>query len=390
MKETPAVSRMPNTTGPSVALYGHRLGRGGGTGISVYVRELITALATAEDDSTMRFRMCGSPEPQDDPPPRVDLPVYRPPVPRVLLHSLWTTVNRPRVDRFIGRPDLVHVLYPSCPVPARAPSVYTVHDLMPLKSPEWFPAKERRMFRKAVANAAKTAVSLIADSHSVAEEVRDHLGVEPSRVHVVPLGISGAFAARQSPETVDATCSRYGVSPGDYVISVGAVSARKNLKPVVRAVASVSDSRLVLAGPMGLGGEDVVEEIRRLRVGDRVRMTGWLAREELVALVSGATAIAHPSLDEGFGITPLEAMAAGIPAVVSDRGALPETVGDAAIVVDADDVDRWVEAMGRLRDDTVFRSELINRGLARAGEFTWARTAQMTVEVYRRCLGVTA
>lgn len=370
---------------PLVALYGHRLGRAGGTGISVYVRELITAIA-AMQPGTLRFAMCGSPEPKGDPPPQVDLPLSRPPVPRKLLHSVWTTLNRPTVDRFIGRPDLVHVLYPSCPVPARAPEIYTVHDLMPLKAPEWFSAKERRMFRAAVTNAAKTAVAVIADSRSVAEELCGRLDMEPSRVHVVPLGISGVFAARQPPEAVEATCSRYGISPGGYMISVGAVSDRKNLKPVVRALASVKDLPLVLAGPMGLGAEAVVDEIRRQGATEKVMLTGWLELEDLLALIAGATALVHPSLDEGFGLTPLEAMAAGVPAVVSDRGALPETVGDAAIVVGADDSDGWAEAVNRLRQDAEFREELVTRGRARAGEFTWARTAQRTVEVYSRCL----
>lgn len=387
MSKSPTARPGELPPGPVVALYGHRLGRAGGTGISVYVRELIMALAAAAGESPVLFRMCGSREPSDDPPPEVDMPVHRPPIPRKLLHPLWTALGRPTVDRFIGHPALVHVLYPSCPVPARAPEIYTVHDLMPLTTPQWFAPAERRMFKEAVTHAARTAIGLIADSRAVADEVCNHLDVEPSRVHVVPLGINGVFATRQPIERVAATCSRYGLSPGAYVISVGAVSTRKNLKPVVRAVAGIEGLRLVLAGPMGLGGDDVINEIRRQGAEDRVTLTGWLTREDLVALVAGATALAHPSLDEGFGMTPLEAMAAGVPAVVSDKGALPDTVGEGAVVVDANDTTAWGEALEKLCDDSSARSDLIARGRARSGEFTWARTALETIEVYKRYVG---
>lgn len=371
---------------PTVALYGHRLGRATGTGISVYVRELIPAIAAESASGRLRYRIGGSPEPVDDPPPDVNLRVFRAPGPRKLLHAAWTELGLPKADRFLGNPDLLHVLYPSCPVPSRAPIIYTVHDLMPLTTPDWFDGRERRMFQRALGDAARRAVALIADSTSIADQLRDRLGVGRDRIHVVPLATSGAFAEPRSPEAVSAACQRYGLAPGRYAVLVGAVSVRKNPGPVIAAMAGCSDLKLVMIGPPGAGAELVASDVDRRGLSDRVVMTGWLPREELAALLKGAIALVHPSLDEGFGMTPLEAMAAGVPAVVSDAGALPETVGDAALVVPAGDPEAWALALQRVVGDEALRAGLVARGLDRAAQFTWARTARETIAVYDRCV----
>lgn len=373
-------------TGPTVALYGHRLGRATGTGISVYVRELISAIAAEAAGGRFRFRIAGSPESADDPPPDVGLPLSRAPGPRQLLHAAWSELGRPRADRFVGHPDLLHVLYPSCPVPSRAPVVYTVHDLMPLTTPEWFDRRERRMFHRALGDAARRATALIADSTSIADQLRDRMGVSPDRIHVVPLGASGAFAEPLPPGAVAAVCRRHGLAPGRYAVLVGAVSVRKNPGPVIAAMAGRTDLKLVMIGPPGSGADLVASDIDRRGLSDRVILTGWLPREELTALLRGAVALVHPSLDEGFGMTPLEAMAAGVPAVVSDAGALPETVGESALVVPAGDPQEWARALERVVGDQDVRGRLVELGRARAAQFTWARTARETMAVYDRCL----
>jgi glycosyltransferase involved in cell wall biosynthesis len=265
--------------------------------------------------------------------------------------------------------------------------IYTIHDLMPLTTPEWFARRERRMFGQAMRDAARRSEVLIADSDWIAAQVRDYLAVDGSRIRVVPLGVSGAFATAPPSETVTAACRHHGVEPGRYVIAVGAVSARKNPGPVIASLAAVGELRLVMAGPPGAGADRVVDDVRKRGLTDRVRMTGWLAREELVALVAGAAALVHPSLDEGFGMTPLEAMAAGVPAVVSDAGALPATVGDAACVVPVGDPDAWATALEKVIGDAAFRADLVVKGRRRAAQFTWARTARETAEVYQACLG---
>ena len=372
-----------------VALYAHRLGPGQGTGISGYVRELIPALAGR---GGFRYHMCGSREGPHDRPPDVALALMRPPVHRKALHLAWTWMGRPSVDRWSGSPDLLHVLYPSCPVPSRAPVVYTIHDLMPLTAPEWFAVAERRMFTAAVGDAARRAAAVVADSRRTAVQASEMLAVAPERLHVVPLGVSGAFNRDVPQNVVEGACRRHGVTPRSYVVALGAVSARKNLGPVVAAMGSGGLPRslhLLVIGPPGRGAETVTDQVRRLGLSERVHLTGWLPRDEVTALLKGAAALVHPSLDEGFGYTPLEAMAAGIPAVVSSAGALPETAGDAALQVAGDHSGDWAEAINRVTQDEELAAGLIRRGRLRAAEFSWDRTARETEAVYRAVLGPT-
>lgn len=360
-----------------VALYAHRLGKWHGTGISVYVRELIPALAAG---AAFRYHMCGSREGPNDPPPDVDLQVFRPPIPRRWLHAAWTLTGRPHADRWLGNPDLLHVLYPSCPVPTDAPVVYTFHDLLPLTRPGWFSSPERRMFEAAARHAAGRATALIADSPWTAGQLNDRLGVPEERIHVVPLGVSGAFAGDHEAGTVAAVCERHGVRPGSYAVSVGAVSERKNTLTVIEAIRNTALDLLVI-GPV-----DDKALVAVSAANGKVRLTGWLPRDELAALLAGAAALLHPSLEEGFGMTPLEAMAAGIPAVVSRAGALPETVQDAAVLVDPHDVTGWTDAINRLTEDEEMRCRLARLGRARAAAFTWQRTAEGTAAVYNSVL----
>ena len=384
------MSQLPGaTTRPTVALYGHRLQDPSGTGISRYARELIAALARS-DPSPFRYTMASSPERRGPDGLPADLPYHHPPGPRRVLHASWSTLRRPRVDRFVGRPDLLHVLYPSTPVPTSAPTVSTIHDLIPLRHPEWFARYERWGFAHAVREAARRADALIAVSTVVAEEVTSLLEVSAERVHVVPLGVAPSFSVDPAPELVERVCGRHGVRPGGYFLVLGAVSTRKNLAPLLEAMANRrrTDALPLLAvGPLGVGGQEVVDLVSRRHLGDRVRLTGWLPSAEVVALLHGARGLLHPSVEEGFGMTPLEAMTCGVPSAVSRGGSLPEVVGDASILVETCDPDRWGDAMTGLADDETLRSRLIVRGRTRAATFTWERTAGSTTEVYRWVLG---
>lgn len=372
-----------------MALYGHRVEDPAATGEGHYVRRLVTALvAAAPDDITYRLGASREPPGPDGPP--AGLAVARPRLPRKPLHSLWATVGRPRVDRVLGRPDLVHVLYPSSPVPSAAPVIYTVHDLMPLTHPEWFPRRERLLFQRAMADATRRAALLIANSQTTADAVHARLGVEPARVTVVPMAVDNDFFHPPDRDAVARTASRFGVEPGRYLIVIGAVSRRKNLLPLLEALASrpaADRPTLVAVGPPGLGGERVEARAAQLGLIDAVRLTGHLPSADLVALTAGAAALLHPSLDEGFGMTPLEAMASGVPTAVSAVGSLPEVTGGASILVHPNDVEGWARAIDELTADEALRADLVTKGRARAAEFTWTRTATETMAAHRSLLG---
>jgi glycosyltransferase involved in cell wall biosynthesis len=167
------------------------------------------------------------------------------------------------------------------------------------------------------------------------------------------------------------------------------VSLRKNLTTVLRALAEAGDHLrlpILLAGPAGRGAGAVQAEVQRLGLADRVIVSGWLEERELAALVASATALLHPATHEGFGLPPLEAMAAGTPVVAASGGAVPEVVGDAAILLDPDDTELWADAMIRLSGDVDLATTLCTKGLVRSAKYTWERTAAETLSVHQHVL----
>jgi alpha-1,3-rhamnosyl/mannosyltransferase len=363
-----------------VAIAAHRLAVARPTGVDRYVIELVGALAETPDVDVG----VGAAAERDAPdwvPTGVD--VRHAPGPRTLVTLSWCLFHRPHVDRAFGRPDLVHVAVPAYPFPARAPTVYCFHDVFPLRHPEWFSRKERFGYHRSV-DAALAAPAVIASSTATARDLVE-VGADPARVVLVPHGVSGAFFRAATPEETSPPRGH------TYDLFVGAVNPRKRVDVLVRAIAASRNPRpLVLAGPPGDGVDELVALARRLGVHDLVRPVGYVPDEDLPGLMANARALVHPSRDEGFGFTPLEAMAAGTPAVVAGSGSLAEVVGDAAVVIDdPDDPSRWAEALDRL-DDPAERSTAGERGRARAARYTWRATVEQTVAVWERVLDARA
>jgi alpha-1,3-rhamnosyl/mannosyltransferase len=370
-----------------VVLYAHRLGAAAPTGIGRYVAQLTSALHEGAPD--LRFAVCSTRETERPTwvPPGVE--IRRVGGNRQAVQLSWALLGRPKLERRVATGDLVHFMSPSVPVPTRRPFVCTVHDLMPITHGGWFTAKERWLARLALRQMVDGAHCIITDSMHVADDIVDRLGVERSRLAVVHPGVTSAFSATGAVDA-DSICARYGVRPGNFFIYVGSVDRRKNLSPLLRAMALASTRRgrlrLLIVGPRGHGAHEVDAEVARLGLGEMVRLAGYVSDTELAVLVASAVALVHPSSFEGFGLTPLEAMAAGTATAVSGHGALPEVVGDAALVVDQDNAEGWAVALARLADDEDLRADLRIRGRARAAGFSWANAAQATAAVYRRVL----
>ena len=377
----------------AVVLYGHRVEQPGATGIGYYVRRLITAIASSEHHD-ITYSVGATPEPPSEIGPPSGLPVLRPNLPRSrsarrLLHLSWLVTGRPRVDRAFHRPDLLHVLYPAIPVPTRARLVFTIHDLMALTNPDWVTRYEHIRYARSFKQAADRAELLIADSQKTAREIPEILGVEESRIRVIHLGVDPVFWGPVDGDSIEQACRKHDLCPGRYFVVLGTVSTRKNLQVLLNALAVVKgqlDYPVIAVGPRGLGIEAIEDQVERLGVRQLVRLPGWLPEPELLALLHGSTALLHPSRDEGFGLTPLEGMAAGIPVAASNAGAIPEVTADAALLIDPDDVESWSNAMLRLAGDDEFRNEAIARGHSRARLFTWERTANETIAVHRELL----
>ena len=285
------------------------------------------------------------------------------------------------------RLDLVH--YPRQIVPPAlgvgVPTVITVHDVFPFTHPDLYSAPIRVHHQALVRGAARRATRVIVPSEHSRDSAAEVCGVPAERIAVIPWGVSERFHPRPAPP--ERLRERFGID-GPYVVCVGTLEPRKNLPVLLEAFArlpgDLRDHRLVLIGGSGWKTSTFGGALAAL--GDRAVLTGYVADDELVELVSSAACFAHPALFEGFGFPVLEAMACGTPVVSSDGGALREVVGDSGLLVDPRDAGGLAEAIARVLGSPELAADLRERGLARAAEHTWERCAAATVRAYEEAL----
>jgi glycosyltransferase involved in cell wall biosynthesis len=297
------------------------------------------------------------------------------------LTELWRLALRARRDGV----TVFHAPHYVCPPVLPCPAVVTVHDLIHLRFPSrrrhvLAPLYARVMLRLAVRRAAR----LIAVSESTRRDLVERLGAPEAHVRVIPNGVAPRFRPADDPARLDAALARLGLSR-PYLLFVGNPLPHKNLPRLLDAFAGLSPSvgPLVVAG-VGPAARGAVErEIAARGLGARVVVPAPVPHEAMPGLYQGATLLACPSLWEGFGLPALEAMACGTPVLAADRGALPEVVGDAGILVDPTNVDALREAMYNLVVHEHLRASRRAAGLVRARAFTWRRAAEATLGVYR-------
>lgn len=299
-----------------------------------------------------------------------------PRVPARLLRELWRRTDGPPIEMLVGRTDVFHGTNFVSPPTRRAREVLTLHDLTYVHHAATV-SPASLLYRRLVPRALDRGAHVVTPSRTVAAAVRDHYGLEEERVHPTPLGVDEEwFAAR--PCTARWLAER-GL-PQDYLLFVGSLDPRKNLPTLLRAVALLTRDvpgapELVLAGPAGR------ETALAARPG--VHLTGWLDDAELRGLVAGARALVMPSLDEGFGLPVLEALACGRPVVVSDIPALREVAGRHAVSAAPTDAGALADALGRALDEPDDEAARAARR-SRAREFTWAACADRTLDAYLR------
>jgi len=301
---------------------------------------------------------------------------------------LWSLWDAPRALR--REPVALFHGVTGFELPPRGPwqLVTTVHDLVPFRFPALVPPRHRWAVRCLLGGAIRRARTVIAVSEATRQEVLARFRVDPARVVVVPEAAPDGYAP-PSAEALAAVRARYGlVRP--YVLFVGLLEPKKNLGVLLEAVARLrrgrdwGDAELVVVGAPGWGA-DPRSRVAALGLEGVVRFLGPAPDPDLPALYGGALAFAFPSRWEGFGLPVLEAMAAGAPVVTSNRGALPEITAGAARLVEPAAAP-LAEALGALLADPGERARRRAAGLARAAEFSWARTARETLAVYRRAL----
>lgn len=283
------------------------------------------------------------------------------------LRQAWRRSDKPPIEWWTGPVDVVFGPNFVVPPARHAARVALVHDLTAWRFPELC-TDDTRQYPALVGRAVAAGAHLITPSRAVAREAVSELGVAPERVHPVhwaPMAVTGG----------DAQAGRKKAGGDRYLLSLGTIEPRKDHALLVRAFDEVASTdpelRLVVAGPDGWGADRYRAAVDTARHKQRIVRLGYVDDQVRSDLLAGAVAFAYPSVYEGFGLPPLEAMAAGVPVVATDTGALPEVLGDAAILVPAGDVEALAAALRQVADDSAARNSMVDRGRQHAASFSW-------------------
>jgi len=304
----------------------------------------------------------------------------------------WWSLGLPRYIRK-NQIAVFHGTNFEVPLRGNCPSVITIHDLSQILYSQTHERSRVRRARQRLPLMTRTATIVITPTEAVRREVHKHLQVPLNRIVAIAEAARSSFRPLGS-ELTDGMLKRLQITK-PFVLYVGTVEPRKNLLALVRAFEQVvSDSalplQLVIAGRKGWMVDDLFRHAQESPASERIRFTGYLSDNDLCGLYSSCALFVYPSLYEGFGLPPLEAMACGAPVIASSIPSISEVVGDAAVLVDPTDVTSLARAIVSLLKDEKLRKELASKGLRRTSELSWERTAELTKAVYDQALTWTA
>ena len=290
------------------------------------------------------------------------------------------------VESFLGPVDVFHSMNAVVLPQRRGRRVVTVHDLTCLRFPQFHPWGRRVLFRLGIRRAARLADAIIVPSGATRRDLTTRFRLPEAKIRVVPEAPGEHFVSLDPAESM-AIVSRYGLPFRDYFLFVGNNEPRKNVPRIVDAYTRLRARTrlappLVIAGGAGWKNRPIHEAVAASPCAADIRVLGYVPDADLPALMGGALAFVYPSLYEGFGLPPLEAMACGAPVITSNRSSLPEVVGDAALLVDPEDTADLARAMARVMDEAPLREDLRERGRKQAQRFSWDETARLTVQAY--------
>ncbi len=314
--------------------------------------------------------------------------VKRIPLSDRFLTIMWHRLRVPLpVDLFIGPVDVFHSPDYVLPPLRRGRKVVTIHDLSFLRYPEGAEPSLRKYLSRAVPDAVRRADMVLADSENTRQDIIELLGVAPAKVEVLYPGVDARFSPLEDDEPLGRVRQLYGLSY-PFILSLGTLERRKNLIFLLDAYAALRaggdvSHKLVIAGEKGWLYEGILRRVEELSLERDVIFLGFVADENLPALYNLAEFFVFPSLYEGFGLPPLEAMACGTPVISSNSSSLPEVLGEAGLMVSSEDTDVLAQAMGRVLDDPALRQDLAQKGVRQARKFAWPASAQKLLTTYQ-------
>ena len=365
-----------------------------GGGIGRYTRELVQALALVDKKHDYHLFSARPPDtlPVPDPlPPHPNFHHHPAPISEQWLYRFWYRLNLPLpVQWFTGPLALFHspdFVLP--PVSGRIPTLLTVHDLSFHHYPEYFTPALVNYLNRVVPRSVARATHILADSQATKDDLCTIWQVAAANIAVLYSGVSPAFKPVQNPDELTAVRQKYGLGDWPYPFSVSTIQPRKNYQMLIRAFKSLTHSwphHLVIAGGKGWLYEEILAEVEKQGLQERVHFLGFVADADLPALYTQATLLLFPSFYEGFGLPLLEAMACGVPVVSSNASCLPEVVGEAGRLLSPHDETGWTTTVHKLLLDGRERGRMVANGFRQAHQFTWKKAARQLIEIYQGLL----
>jgi glycosyltransferase involved in cell wall biosynthesis len=363
------------------------------SGSGQYMTHLLSALS--EIDKENEYVLLGPQPIEDGKTTHARFPYQVQPVPSFvpgnenITKLFWEQLSGPAAAYKAGV-DIFHVPYFAPPLLPRTPTVVTIHDVIPMRLPAYQPDTRVKAYMRLVSRAAHHAASIITVSQHAKQDIIDALKLPEERICVIYEAAGDEYQPITDPTMLAAARARYGVGER-YIFYLGGLDQRKNVLQLVRAFVPLyrqigdSNLQLLIAGNPDKQKGPLFPDPRP--VAADLGMSGqiiyrFIEEEDKPALYSGASLFVFPSLYEGFGLTPLEAMSCGAPVICSNRTSLPEVVGDAALTIDPDNLPALVSAMRRVLTDQELQTDLRTRSLKRAKLFSWHKAAQETIAVY--------
>lgn len=368
------------------AVNGHLLSPVGGyrqAGVSRYIEQLLRRLLPAAPADQWTVYLPQGVAKDYAQLPNTRLRASRLPTTHPIGRIIWEQCVAP-ATLLRDRPAVLFCPLNVVPFLAPCPTVVCVHDLAFLRFPELRRPAKRRYLAALTRLSVHRAAHVLTVSEFTRREVIELLGVAPEKVTAIPNGADERIGP-VAPGVVD-EFRKAKELPEQFLLFLSTLEPRKNLATLLRAYARRREAigmPLIVAGGKGWLYEPIFELVKELDLGDAVRFVGFVPGDELGLWYNAATAFVYPSLYEGFGLPPLEAMQCGTPVVTSHAASLPEVVGDAALLVEPMSVEDWSEALVRVATDSALRDDLRERGLRQARQFTWERAASGTLAALR-------
>jgi glycosyltransferase involved in cell wall biosynthesis len=358
------------------------------TGIESYLLNLILNLKKIDNENEYVL-FFGN----DEPIPKIILDkkfnyhISKIPTNSQILRIIWEHLYLPLVIKK-EKIDVFHEPSFIAPLIKKCPTVITIYDLAYLHFPHCYTYRNRIYLKALLSRSIKNADMVIAISKNTKKDIIDYFSISSDKVQVIYGGVDGFFHITNDKQKLEQVRKKYNITK-NFILNVSLITPRKNLITLINAFKGLRkdrniDCQLVITGGKGWLYEDVFKTVSALGLEDEVIFTGYVPDEDLLYLYNAATLFAYPSLYEGFGLPILEAMACGCPVGASNTSSIPEVCGDAALLISPCDIEELSHAIYKLITDNSLRQMLIKKGLEQVKKFSWKKTAEETLAVYKR------